>query len=108
MTDILKNYPDNAVTLTDAYLTKLFQEDEGLERLVRAYAAYLHTYNADPAAAADFSPSQREQLTVLQKNGNRAALYASLSQFSSEAVKRQKENLARKYTAHTLKAAFSK
>ncbi len=108
LTDILKNYPDNAVTLTDAYLTKLFQEDEGLERLVRAYAAYLHTYNANPAAAADFSPSQREQLTVLQKNGNRAALYTSLSQFSSEAVKRQKENLARKYAAHTLKAAFSK
>lgn len=108
LVDIVKNYPDNAVMLTDTYLTKLFQEDEGLEQLVRAYAAYLSAYNANPAAAANFSPAQREQLSVLQKNGNRAALYTSLSQFSSTAVKRQKEELARKYAAHTLKAAFSK
>jgi hypothetical protein len=68
----------------------------------------LHTYNADPRRGGDFSPSPARTADVLQKNGNRAALYTSLSQFSSEAVKRQKENLARKYTAHTLKAAFSK
>lgn len=106
LSDILKNYPDNAVTLTDAYLTKLFQEDESLENLVRAYADYLSAYNANPSAA-DFSPAQREQLQVFQKHGNQAGLYLSLARFASDAVKRKKEELARGYAARTLKAAFA-
>lgn len=99
--EFLKLYPDNAATLSDAFLTKLFKQHEDLEKLMMYYLVYLKSYNANPSCAA-FSKSEKQQLSIVYKGGNLTRFYENLSLYATANLTAQYQKMARAYVKKSL------
>lgn len=103
--ELLRTFPDNAIYLTDAFLTKLFREDEAMENMMVSYLMYLKTYNADPSCG-DFSEGQKKQISTFLDKGNMLGVYESLCSFTLQCSVKKRKNLAQSYVKHSLAHAF--
>lgn len=103
--EILKLYPDNAATLSDAFLTKLFQKHEDLEKLLMHYLLYLKSYNANPACAS-FSQAEKEQLSIVYQGGNFTQFYTNLSLYAMSNLTAKYQKMARAYVKKSLVGAL--
>lgn len=104
--EFLKAYPDNAVNLTDAYLLRLFQEDEALEEMMTYYLLYLKTYHANPAATK-ISGEQEKLLNNAYQTGNMQLVYKLLFSYASAGLSQSRRILAQQYVRNSLVSAFS-
>ena len=103
--ELLRTFPDNAIYLTDSFLTKLFREDEAMENMMVSYLMYLKTYNADPSCG-DFSEGQKKQISTFLDKGNMLGVYESLCSFTLQCSVKKRKNLAQSYVKHSLAHAF--
>lgn len=103
--ELLKLYPDNAATLSDAYLTKLFKQNESLELLLVYYLLYLKSYNEDPSCV-NFTKGEKRQLSSLYKAGNMERFYQMLSLYAASNLTAKKQQLARNYVQKSLASAL--
>lgn len=99
--ELLKLYPDNAATLSDAFLTKLFKQHEDLEKMMMYYLVYLKSYNANPSCVS-FSKAEKQQLSLFYKGGNWMQFYENLSLYATANLTAKYQKLARSYVKKSL------
>lgn len=106
LVEFLSLYPDNVVMLSDAFLTKLFKQNEKLENLVASYFLYLKSYNTD-SSCVKFSEGEERQLKGFYKSGNMERFYKSLSLYAASNLTAKKQALARNYVKKSLACSFT-